>query len=226
MKEQHWRIGALALSCAALALAAACSNDAEVAAPHMPSAGMLALDQSASNAEFLAANPELSKQLAELKGLTAKYHNFRKATDPETGDYPGLFVAAGLTSPDGCVSDMGAGGMGYHYAGSVGIDDEVDFRTPELLVYAPPEGPARIGDNGARAKLAAFDYFIPFSDAWPASGPAPTSADMGLAINPVIPFAPSRFGGWMFHIWLWEDNPGGMFANWNTDVPLCADSPA
>jgi hypothetical protein len=225
MKIQHRRIGALALGCTTLAFAVACSKGAEVAAPDMPSAGMLSLDRSSANA-VTAGNPALAKQLAELRGLTAKYHNFREATDPETGDYPGLFIAPGLTSPDGCVSDTSAGGMGYHYAGSVGIDDEVDFRTPELLVYAPPEGPAKIGDDGARAKLAAFDYFIPFSDAWPDNGPAPTSADMGLAINPPIAFAPSRFGGWMFHIWLWEDNPGGMFANWNTDVPLCANSPA
>jgi hypothetical protein len=41
---------------------------------------------------------------------------------------------------------------------------------------------------------------------------------------PDITFAPSRFGGWMFHIWLWENNPGGMFANWNTSVPLCEGS--
>jgi len=37
-------------------------------------------------------------------------------------------------------------------------------------------------------------------------------------------FARSRFSGWMFHIWLWENNPGGMFTNWNQSVPLCEGS--
>jgi hypothetical protein len=41
---------------------------------------------------------------------------------------------------------------------------------------------------------------------------------------PEISFAASRFGGWMFHIWLWENNPAGMFNNWNTAVPLCQGS--
>jgi len=34
----------------------------------------------------------------------------------------------------------------------------------------------------------------------------------------------SRFGGWMFHIWLWEQNPSGMFGNFNASVPLCVGS--
>lgn len=232
MKIQDWRIGALA--CAAIALAAGCTDDAEVTAPDTPSAGALALDGSTLDAALAASNPELAKQLAELKQLTAKYHNFEAATDPESGDYPILLVindgdeiveVGDLTSPDGCISDATAGGMGYHYLGPVAIDDVVDYRTPELLVYAPARGPAVIGENAARARLAAFDYFIPYSDTWPERGTAPTSADMGLSIDPPIEFAPSRFNGWMFHIWLWENNPAGLFRNWNSAVPLCADSP-
>jgi hypothetical protein len=45
----------------------------------------------------------------------------------------------------------------------------------------------------------------------------------GLPDEPFV--ATTRFGGWMLHIWLWEDNKDGMFANWNTGVPLCEGSP-
>jgi hypothetical protein len=99
---------------------------------------------------------------------------------------------------------------------------------PEFLVYAPKDGPRKDGE--ARRRLAAFDYFIPYSPKWP--GPddpnferAPRLKDFPTMSDlPDIAFAPSRFGGWMFHIWLWEHNPGGMFTNWNTSVPRCEGS--
>ncbi len=215
MKIRHWPIGFLVLTGAAAGVLAACNEQA-------PSLAAPAVAGVKVDASPTAANPQLARQLSELKKSTAKYHDLDAAME----DYPGLVVIEGLTSPDGCVSDATAGGMGYHYAGAVGLDDEVDYRTPELLVYAPVEGGPREDSQGnPRARLAAFDYFIPYSDTWPEGGTAPTSEDMGLAIDPPIAFAPSRFGGWMFHIWLWEHNPDGMFSNWNSAVPLCENSP-
>lgn len=216
MKIRHWQIGLLALTGMAAGVLAACNDQVPTLAA--PEVGGLTLD-----AARQAGNPELARQLGELKQLTAKYHDL----DVGMEDYPVLVNVPGVTSPDGCVSDETAGGMGYHYAGAVDLDDQVDYRTPELLVYAPVVGGPRTDPEGnPRARLAAFDYFIPYSTAWPAAGEAPTSEDMGLALDPPIEFAPSpRFGGWMFHIWLWEHNPDGMFSNWNAAVPLCEDSP-
>ena len=119
--------------------------------------------------------------------------------------------------------------MGYHYTrGNNLADDAVSLLDPEFLVYAPTNAPRKDGE--ARRRLAAFDYFIPYSAKWP--GPddptftrAPTLHDFPTMTGlPDIAFAPSRFGGWMFHIWLWEHNPSGMFTNWNTTVPLCEGS--
>lgn len=215
MKIRQWHIGALVLAGAAAGALAACNDQVPILAT--PETRGVTLDAGPA-----AADPQLARQLSELKQSTAKYHDLDVAME----DYPGLVIIEGLTSPDGCVSDAAAGGMGYHYAGAVALDDEVDFRTPELLVYAPVEGGPRTDPQGnPRARLAAFDYFIPYSDTWPDGGTAPTSEDMGLAIDPPIDFAPSRFGGWMFHIWLWEHNPDGMFSNWNSAIPLCEDSP-
>ena len=121
------------------------------------------------------------------------------------------------------------GGMGYHYTRRNNLaDDSVSLLDPEFLVYAPKNGPDK--DGVVRRRLAAFDYFIPFSAKWP--GPtdptfkrAPRLHDFStMSSLPDSTFAPSRFGGWMFHIWLWEHNPGGMFTNWNTSVSLCAGS--
>jgi hypothetical protein len=163
--------------------------------------------------------------LAALRTLTAPLHDLSKA---EAAGY-GLFVLPPLTAADGCISSAADGGMGYHYTrGNNLADDAVTLLDPEFLVYAPKDGPRKDGE--ARRRLAAFDYFIPYSPKWP--GPddpnferAPRLKDFPTMSDlPDIAFAPSRFGGWMFHIWLWENNPAGMFNNWNTAVPLCQGS--
>jgi hypothetical protein len=177
---------------------------------------MLSSLSEASNAQTLNA----------LRQLTAPFHDLESA---EAAGY-GLFKAPPpLMAEDGCISSKEEGGMGYHYSRLNNLaDDAVTLLDPEFLVYAPTNAPRKDGE--ARRRLAAFDYFIPYSSKWP--GPddlnfkrAPTLHDFSTMSDlPDIAFAPSRFNGWMFHIWLWEHNPGGMFTNWNTSVPLCEGS--
>jgi hypothetical protein len=140
-----------------------------------------------------------------------------------------LFSASPKTAADGCISSLSDGGMGYHYGRLDNLaDDSVTLLDPEFLVYAPKDAPRKDGE--ARRRLAALDYFIPYSPKWP--GPsdanfkrAPRLHDFStMSALPDVAFAPSRFDGWMFHIWLWEQNPAGMFANWNPSVPLCEGS--
>ena len=166
-----------------------------------------------------------AQALAALRQLTAPLHDVDAA---QAAGYA-LLTAPPLTAPDGCISSAADGGMGYHYTrGNNLADDSVSLLDPEFLVYAPTNAPRKNGE--ARRRLAAFDYFIPYSAKHP--GPddpnfkrPPTLHDFSTMSDlPDIAFAPSRFGGWMFHIWLWENNPGGMFTNWNTSVPLCEGS--
>ena len=197
---------------------AGCNADTPVQADgHLSHGGGLMLSSlsQATNAQTLNA----------LRRLTAPLHDLSAA---EGAGYS-LFVLPPLTAADGCISSATDGGMGYHYTrGDNLADDAVSLLDPEFLVYAPTNAPRKDGD--ARRRLAAFDYFIPFSPKWPGpSDPsftrAPTLKDFPTMSDlPDIAFAPSRFGGWMFHIWLWEHNPGGMFTNWNTAVPLCEGS--
>lgn len=215
--------GAVAVAAAVLVLMGACAENAPL--PTESSKGGIELAPTLALAQQ-AGNPELAAQLAALKDATAQYHSSHDG-------YPILFIAPHLTTPNGCVSDTTMGGMGFHYAKAVdpatgaptGIADRnLNYLDPELLVYAPKNGNSvEPGGDPAYARLAAFDYFVPFA-VWDSLDPAPTSADLGLAIDPAIPFQWSRFSGWMFHIWPWENNPDGMFANWNPAVPLCTGS--
>jgi len=166
-----------------------------------------------------------AQTLNDLRQLTAPLHNLE---DAQAAGY-NLFTLSPLTAADGCISSAELGGMGYHYTrGNNLSDDAVSLLDPEFLVYAPTDAPQK--DGVARRRLAAFDYFLPYSPVWPGpDGPnfkrAPTTHDFSTMSDlPDIAFAPSRFQGWMFHIWLWEHNPGGMFTNWDTSVPRCEGS--
>jgi len=197
---------------------AGCNSDAPLQSDrHLSHHGGIPLSSlsSASTAQALQGLRQLSAPLHDVDAAEAAHY--------------ALFTAPPLTAPDGCISSTDLGGMGYHYTrGNNLADDAVELLDPEFLVYAPKNGPSKNGD--VRRRLAAFDYFIPYSAVWP--GPddphfqrPPTTHDFSSMLDlPLVEFAPSRFNGWMFHIWLWEHNPSGMFTNWNTSVPLCAGS--
>jgi len=164
-----------------------------------------------------------AQTLAGLRQFTAQFHDIDAAFNAQYG----LLVAPPATAPDGCISDDAAGGMGYHYTRGDNLNDNaITLLDPEFLVYAPTNAP-RI-DGFQNRRLAAVEYFLPFTPRWPAPGTsgfvkAPSLHDFPTtATLPDVPFtATTRFGGWMFHIWLWENNPAGMFENFNGSVPLC-----
>src|SRR5690242_5819653 len=80
---------------------AGCSSDSSMPTEsHMAGLPISAVAQ-ANNAQALT----------DLRRMTAAFHNVAAA---EAANY-GLLVAPPLTAPDGCISDMSAGGMGYHY---------------------------------------------------------------------------------------------------------------
>ena len=141
--------------------------------------------------------PDMRQQLAALHPLFAKYHDLDKAID------------AGYEFVPPCVSDPALGGMGDHYS----LNADIDFGRgdgtyaldkPQYLVFAPQK-------NGGR-RLAALDYTVPY-EKWQSAEPPEFLG---------IPFTRNDgFGVWMFHIWLFEHNPAGVFANFNPKVPQC-----
>jgi hypothetical protein len=195
---------------------AACNSDAPMpTAGHMSHAGGLMLSDLTQASQ--------AQTLNDLNNLTAPLHD----VDAALAQHYNLLVAPPATEGDGCISDPMLGGMGYHYSRFDNLgDDAIDLLNPEFLVYAPKNGPRQ--NDVARTRLAAVEYFLPFSPKWP--GPnqpgftkAPSLHDFPSTSNlPDVSFtATDRFGGWMFHIWLWENNPAGMFENFNGSVPLC-----
>ena len=164
-----------------------------------------------------AASPP--DELQAVKAATARYHSFEQAQ------------AAGYTiAGEPCVAAPGLGAMGIHAVNpSLAADPAIDATQPEILLYLPKA-------NG-QLELIGVEYFK-VALANTASGPAPW---FGVPGDPEAPPplgfftpTPSVFGQsfdgpmpghnpsmpWHYdlHVWLWADNPSGLFAPFNPSL--------
>jgi len=111
-----------------------------------------------------------------------------------------------------CVSGPNEGAMGVHFVLPARLSDGVlNADEPEALIYEPlPDGALRLVGVEFIA-LASSVQGAPKLE--------------GHLLNYVG--EPNRYGLPAFyeiHVWAWEDNPKGNFADWNTNV-TCNDQP-
>jgi hypothetical protein len=137
-------------------------------------------------------------QVAAVRQATAAFHDLSAA---EAAGYGAFHV---------CTHEPGVGTMGQHFAngGLVG-DSVVDALQPEVLVYEPKA-------NGG-FRLVAIEYVV-FAAAWDAENASPPQL-FGRTFSLIG--EPNRYGlppFYELHVWLWEPNPSGMFADWNPKV--------
>jgi len=140
-----------------------------------------------------AADRADNKDLATLRAATAGFHRYDAA---KQAGYTFLFMNM-------CMVDQSAqklGGMGYHYVNTDLLDGSVDVAHPEPLLYEP-------GSNG-QLNLVAVEYVIPKA-AW-TGATAPTLFGKDFKLN--------AFDLWALHVWVWENNPSGLYADWNPRV--------
>lgn len=155
------------------------------------------------------------EELSATREATQQYHKEITALDD------------GYLPTDACVASP-AGGMGYHYIKPALVDLAVDAQEPELLLYEPAA-------NGKR-RLVAVEYFVPVincsgSVCAPWFGPDPPTG----SINPAPTLFGQTFNGpmpghepgmpWHYdlHVWIWKNNPSGMFAQFNPAVSCSND---
>lgn len=129
--------------------------------------------------------------LARIREATAPF----KSIDAAAAAGYGRHVA-------NCVDNPPHGAMGYHHQNNALLDDRLEIERPEMLVYEKlPDGEYRL--NGV-------EYIVPFSARPPTASPP---SIMGQNLKP----APS-LKLWYLHVWVWQENPSGVFADWNPDV--------
>ena len=116
-----------------------------------------------------------------------------------------------------CVSGPNTGAMGVHFVLPERLGDAtVNADAPEALIYEPqPDGSMR---------LVGVEFIL-FQANWDNSPHTGAPKLEGHLMNLVG--APNRYGLDAFyelHVWAWEDNPEGSFADWNTHVS-CENQP-
>jgi hypothetical protein len=160
---------------------------------------------------LLLAGGLVSAVAPGCRGVTEPYQEelsrLRSATQGFTTVTAAL--AAGYTVQiTGCMSDP-LGGMGFHIGNPDRINGTVELDEPEVLLYEPQADGSRV--------LVAVEYIVPFT-AWTA--PAPPEL-MGQTFR-----RNEEFGVWALHVWLYRENPAGIFSEWNSRVTCTPAAPA
>jgi hypothetical protein len=155
--------------------------------------------QSAQNTPQTAADH--SPLIEKVRAATAKFKDINVAT------------AEGWVRGTPCVSGPDTGAMGVHFVLPSRINNFVlQADKPQALIYEPLPG--------GEYRLVGVEFIV-LSSVWlgQPDGATSTPALEGDLMNYIG--APNRFGLPAFyelHVWAWEDNPKGSFADWNTHV--------
>lgn len=139
--------------------------------------------------------------LDEVRAVTAGYNWLPNALDD--GFVP--FSLEGTGVPTCFEND--AGGMGVHYVRNV--DEVTDALDPEGMVYELAEG------GGLR--LVAVEYVVPqefVEDRGRDAVALPELYGQQFHKHASLPL-------YILHAWIWDENPDGMFADFNPNVRGC-----
>ncbi len=154
------------------------------------------------------AGPALAQDasLEEIKAALEKYQ------DPYVAVHDLYLSTVGcIVYPEGGAEGQmqyPPGGMGVHFLNVSLIDNELDPLRPEVLIYE------RAQDGTLH--LAAAEWFVPLEA-------SPTAPELfGRKLDGPMeghqPLMPAGFHHWDLHVWLWKDNPAGMFVPTNPNV--------
>lgn len=188
---------AAALAAAALsstALATACGRRAPSSAQSAASvstAGTAGTARDGLPAAALRESAEVQRDVERVRRATAAYRELDSA------------VAAGYPHDvPRCIANEPHGAMGFHHMRRDLSDAKVELERPEILLYS------RTADGGHQ--LNGVEYIVPYT-VHPRNATPPTV--MGQALK-----QSDQLLIWYLHVWVWTDNPSGLFADWNPAV--------
>lgn len=132
---------------------------------------------------------------SELDEVRAATEGYQSVAAAEAAGFVNVNIEECVASPEGA--------MGYHYVNFDLLDLELDPQQPEIMVFIP--------DAGQGLRLGAVEYAVPI-EPWDAMYDSPPEV-LGQVLhpNPVL-------GLYVLHVWLYEENPSGIFADWNPNV--------
>lgn len=103
-----------------------------------------------------------------------------------------------------CEDPEGPGALGMPHVHNDRVDTTIDINNPEVLFYEPQE-------NG-ELELVGVEMVVPIT-AWEAEHGDEIPSVLGQEFH-----RNDEFGLFGIHVWIWRDNPDGVFAFANPDV--------
>jgi hypothetical protein len=154
-----------------------------------------------------AQDPSVDAQLASARSALARYQ------DPIAAVHDGYFSTVGCMEFPTGYNGHGEmayqpGGMGVHFLNTALIGPTLDPTKPQVLIYEP---------NGDKLQLVAAEWFAPVM---PGVKEPPKVFGRSLEgpMEGHAPIMPAGMHHWDLHVWLWKNNPSGMFSPTNPDV--------
>jgi hypothetical protein len=154
-------------------------------------------DEAPSDSAAAPAAPARPEE-AELNALREKFSPLQDFARAAEAGY-----SEAITS---CWYHRVEGGQGVHYARTELIDGVITVMDPEIVMYEPQQG--------GGMQLLAIEYIVPFEQ-WTSQSP-PMVLGQQMHRNEPLSL-------WVHHVWLFRDNPSGLYADWNPTVS-CANA--
>ena len=153
-----------------------------------------------------AQQAEVSPELAKVRALLDKYR------DPIVAVHDGYLSSVGcIEYPRGTTEGSmkyPAGGMGVHFLNFQYVGPTLDPSRPQVLIYEP------VGDS---LRLVAAEWFMP-SDLAGSNRPSVFGKALEGPMEGHEPLMPPGFHHYDLHVWLWKNNPEGVFSPTNPAV--------
>jgi hypothetical protein len=148
------------------------------------------------------ADPTSPRSISEVQPTLDQLHAVRDAIAPY--EHVDAALAAGFERFGECMHGP-QGAQGIHFTHGERIGDPVlDALRPEVLMYEP-----RLDGS---LRLIGVEYLV-FQDAWHASGNVAPPVLLGREFTLNTTLLDEAF--YALHVWVWQHNPLGLFANWN-----------
>jgi len=159
------------------------------------------------------AAPALAPELVSVKAALEKYK------DPVVAIKDGFYSSVGcIDFPTGAQDGpiyYPPGAMGVHLLNMGNIGPTLDPAKPQVLIYEPVNG---------KLNLVAAEWFMPEQLA---GGKAPMIFGQTLygPMDGHEPIMPAALRHYDLHVWLWKNNPKGVFTSTNATVKCAHDAP-
>jgi hypothetical protein len=156
--------------------------------------------------ETQPAAPRIPAELQRVRAALEKYHN------PVVAVHDGyLSTLACLNFPHKSLAgheQYPMGAMGVHFINAQLVGPVLDPMKPQILLYEP--------DGAGKLRLTGAEWFVPLAMA--KERPKLFNQDFAGPMEGHEPIMPAEEAHYDLHVWLFKNNPEGMFAPTNPAV--------